>query len=189
VAPYVNIEPSQGAVFVNATLCYTRNMAQFSFDIESSYDKAEMNNVEQLVTREIASRYDFKGTPAAIEWLAEKKGFKVIGSNEWQLDAVIDMIGKQLAKRDMTSKVLDLSGKVTEANLRAWKDVPFKDGLKQDDAKKITKVLKETHPKAKAQIQGDAVRVSSASKDELQAVMTTLREQDFDFPLIFTNYR
>lgn len=164
-------------------------MAQFSFDIESSYDKAEMNNVEQLVIREIANRYDFKGTPAGIEWLAEKKGFKVIGSNEWQLDAVIEMIGKQLAKRDMTSKVLDLSGKVTEANLRTWKDVPFKDGLKQDDAKKITKVLKEKHPKAKTQIQGDAVRVTSASKDELQAVMTTLREQDFDFPLNFTNYR
>jgi len=164
-------------------------MAQFSFDIESSYDKAEMNNVEQLVVREIANRYDFKGTPAAIEWLPEKKGFKVIGSNEWQLDTVIDMIGKQLAKRDMTSKVLDVSGKVTEANLRAWKDVPFKDGLKQDDAKKITKVLKEKHPKVKAQIQGDVVRVSSASKDELQAVMTTLREQDFDFPLNFTNYR
>lgn len=164
-------------------------MAQFSFDIESSYDKAEMNNVEQLVVREIASRYDFKGTPAAIEWLPEKKGFKVIGSNEWQLDTVIDMIGKQLAKRDMTSKVLDLSGKVTEANLRAWKDVPFKDGLKQDDAKKITRVLKEKHPKAKAQIQGDIVRVSSTSKDELQAAMITLREQDFDFPLNFTNYR
>ena len=164
-------------------------MPQFSFDIESSYDKAEMNNVEQLVVREIANRYDFKGTPAAIEWLAEKKGFKVIGSNEWQLNTVIEMIGKQLAKRDMTSKVLDLSGKVTEANLRAWKDVPFKDGLKQDDAKKITRVLKEKHPKAKAQIQGDGVRVTSASKDELQAVMTTLREQDFDFPLNFTNYR
>ena len=101
-------------------------MPQFSFDIESTYDKAEMNNVEQLVTREIANRYDFKGTLAAIEWLADKKGFKVIGSNEWQLDAVVDMIGKQLAKRGMTSKVLDLSGRVTEANLRAWKDVSFK---------------------------------------------------------------
>lgn len=164
-------------------------MANFSFDIESTYDKAEMNNVEQLVTKEIANRYDFKGTPAAIEWLADKKGFKVIGSNEWQLESVVDMIGKQLAKRDMTSKVLDLSGKITEANMRAWKDVPFKDGLKQDDAKKITKLLKDSHPKVKAQIQGEAVRVTSSSKDELQAVMTTLRSSDFDFPLSFTNYR
>ena len=164
-------------------------MANFSFDIESTFDKAEMNNVEQLVTREISSRYDFKGTPAAVEWLADKKGFKVIGSNDWQVENVIDMIGKQLAKRGMTSKVLDLTGPHNEANMRAWQDVPFKDGLKQDDAKKITKVLKELHPKAKAQIQGDAVRVTSASKDELQAVMNTLQSQDFDFPLAFTNYR
>lgn len=164
-------------------------MATFSFDIESTYDKAEMNNVEQQTVREIASRYDFKGTPAAIEWLADKKGFKVIGSNEWQLESLVDMIGKQLAKRGMTSKVLDLSGKVTEANMRAWKDVPFKDGLTQDNAKKITKLLKETHPKVKAQIQGDAVRCTSASKDELQAVMQAVKQADFDFPVTFTNYR
>ena len=164
-------------------------MAQFSFDIESTYDKAEMNNVEQLVVKEIANRYDFKGTPAAVEWLADKKGFKVVGNNAWQVETIIDMIGRQLAKRDMTSKVLDTSGKVNESNMRAWKDVPFKDGLSQDNAKKITKLLKETNPKAKTQIQGETVRVTSASKDELQAVMNTLRTQDFDFPLLFTNYR
>lgn len=164
-------------------------MAQFSFDIESTYDKAEMNNVEQLVVKEIANRYDFKGTPAAVEWLADKKGFKVVGNNAWQVETIIDMIGRQLAKRDMTSKVLDTSGKVNESNMRAWKDVPFKDGLSQDNAKKITKLLKETNPKAKTQIQGETVRVTSASKDELQAVMSTLRTQDFDFPLLFTNYR
>ncbi len=164
-------------------------MATFSFDIESTFDKAEMNNVEQQTIKEIASRYDFKGTPAAIEWLADKKGFKVIGSNEWQLEAVIEMLGKQLAKRAMTSKVLDLTGKVTEANLRAWKDIPFKDGLNQDNAKKITKLLKEVHPKVKTQIQGDAVRCTSASKDELQGVMDTVTHADFDFPVVFTNYR
>lgn len=164
-------------------------MANFSFDIESTYDKAEMNNVEQLVTKEITNRYDFKGTPASVEWLADKKGFKVIGSNDWQVETVIDMIGKQLAKRGMTSKVLDTTGKTTEANMRAWRDVPFRDGLKQDDAKKITKLLKEKHPKSKTQIQGEAVRVTSNSKDELQAVMQTISQADFDFPLHFTNYR
>ena len=164
-------------------------MANFSFDIESTYDKAEMNNVEQLVNKEIASRYDFKGTPASVEWLPDKKGFKLIGSNEWQVEAVIDMLGKQLAKRGMTSKVLNLENKVNEANLRAWKDVPFKDGLNQDNAKKITKLLKDAHPKAKAQIQGEAVRVSSSSKDELQQIMQTVRGADFDFPVTFTNYR
>lgn len=170
-------------------LPYTGGMATFSFDIESTYDKAEMNNVEQLVVREIANRYDFKGTPAAVEWLADKKGFKVIGADTWQIDTIIDMVGKQLAKRNMTSKVLDTSGKTTEANLRAWKDVPFKDGLSQDNAKKITRMLKETHPKVKTQIQGEAIRCTSGSKDELQNVMSTLRATDFDFPLVFTNYR
>ena len=164
-------------------------MATFSFDIESTYDKAEMNNVYQQVERELQNRFDFKGTPAAIEWLGDKKGLKVIGSNEWQIEAIIDIVRKKLAVRNLTSKTLDLTKEVHEANLRAWKEVPFKDGLKQDDAKIITKMLKEKHPKAKAQIQGEAVRVTSASKDELQAVMQAVKAADLDFPTIFTNYR
>lgn len=164
-------------------------MANFSFDIESTFDKAEINNVHQLTLREIANRFDFKGTPADIEWLADKKGFKVIGADEFQVQTIIDMIGRQLAKRGMTSKVLDLSGAHNAANLRAWQDVPFKDGLSQDNAKKITKLLKEQHSKVKTQIQGDSVRCTSNSKDELQAVIATLKAADFDFPLAFTNYR
>ncbi len=164
-------------------------MATFSFDIESTYDKAEMNNVYQQVERELQNRFDFKGTPAAIEWLGDKKGLKVIGSNEWQIEAIIDIVRKKLAVRNLTSKTLDLTKEVHEANLRAWKEVPFKDGLRQDDAKIITKMLKEKHPKAKAQIQGEAVRVTSASKDELQAAMQTIKAADLDFPTIFTNYR
>lgn len=164
-------------------------MATFSFDIESTYDKAEMNNVYQQVERELQNRFDFKGTPAAIEWLGVKKGLKVIGSNEWQIEAIIDIVRKKLAVRNLTSKTLDLTKEVHEANLRAWKEVPFKDGLRQDDAKIITKMLKEKHPKAKAQIQGEAVRVTSASKDELQAVMQAVKAADLDFPTIFTNYR
>lgn len=164
-------------------------MAAFSFDIESTYDKAEMNNVYQQVERELQNRFDFKSTPAAIEWLGDKKGLKIIGSNEWQIEAIIDIVRKKLAVRNLTSKTLDLTKEVHEANLRAWREIPFKDGLKQDDAKVITKLLKEKHPKAKAQIQGEAVRVTSASKDELQAVMQTVRSADLDFPVVFTNYR
>lgn len=164
-------------------------MAQFSFDIESTFNKPEMNNVHQLVVREIANRFDFKGTPADVEWLPDKKGFKVIGADEFQVQSIIDMIGRQLAKRNMTSKVLDLGGAHNAANMRAWQDVPFKDGLSQENAKKITKLLKEAHPKVKAQIQGDSVRCTSNSKDELQSVMATLNQADFDFPLSFGNYR
>lgn len=164
-------------------------MANFSFDIQSSYDKAEMSNVFQQTEKEIISRYDFRGTPAGIEWLPDKKGFKIIGSNEWQVEQVIDLIRKKLAARDQSAKVLDVNGGVHESNLKAWQDVPFKDGLSQDNAKKITKLLKENHPKLKTSIQGDEIRATSNSKDDLQAAMNTLQSADFDFPLVFTNYR
>lgn len=164
-------------------------MATFSFDIVSEYDKAEMNNVYSQVEKEISNRYDFKGTPAGVEWLGDKKGLKLIGSNEWQIDAVLDIVRKKLATREVSSKVLDLSKPVNESDLKATKEVPFVEGLSQDKAKQITKLLKEQFPKAKAQIQGEAVRVSSASKDELQAIMTAVRGAEFDFVTSFINYR
>lgn len=164
-------------------------MANFSFDIVSSYDKAEMNNVFQQTQKEIAGRYDFRGTSAEISWLPDKKGIKATADSAWQLEQVIDLFRKKLAARDLTSKVLDLSGDIHESNMRAWQDVAFRDGLSQENAKKLTKLLKESHPKLKTQIQGEEVRVTGSSKDELQAAMQTLRGADLDFPLMFTNYR
>ena len=148
-----------------------------------------MNNVFGQVKREIGTRYDFKGTAANIEWADDKKGFKVTGSNEWQIGAVIDIVRKKLAAREVSSKVLDLSKDVHESNLKATKEVPFVEGLDQDKAKKITKLLKEKFPKVKAQIQGESVRVISSSKDDLQAVMVAVRSAEFDFVTNFINYR
>lgn len=164
-------------------------MATFSFDIVSEYDKAEMNNVFAQVEKEISNRYDFKGTPAAIEWLGDKKGFKITGGGEWQIEAIIDIVRKKLATREVSSKVLDLSGKVNESNLKATKEVPFVEGLSQEKAKKLSALIREQFPKVKPQIQGEAVRVSSGSKDELQTVMTAVRAADLDFVTSFTNYR
>lgn len=165
-------------------------MANFSFDTVSEYDKAEMNNVFDQSLREIDQRYDFKGTPAQLEWLnSDKTGIKVTGSGEWQIDAILDIVRKKLATRGQSQKVLDTSHAVTESNLRAIKEVPFVQGLDQDKAKKVTNLIRDKHPKVKTQIQGDTVRVMSGSKDELQAVMQLLRTQDFDFPISFTNYR
>jgi uncharacterized protein YajQ (UPF0234 family) len=164
-------------------------MANFSFDVVSEYDKAEMNNVFDQAEREMGSRYDFKGTPAAIEWLDDKKGLKITGNGEWQIDAILDIVRKKLASREQSQKVLDTTKEVVESNLKTTKEVPFKAGLDQDKAKKITAVIREQFPKAKPQIQGDTVRVMSNSKDDLQGVMNLLRQQDFDFPLSFTNYR
>lgn len=165
-------------------------MANFSFDIVSEYDKAEMNNVFDQVQRDITARYDFKDTPAAVEWLnGDKTGLKITGNGEWQIDAILDIVRKKLAARGQSQKVLDTSGEITESNLKATQDVPFKQGLDQDKAKKITKLIRDEHPKIKTQIQGDAVRVTSNSKNDLQAVIQLLKTQDFDFPLAFTNYR
>ena len=149
-----------------------------------------MNNVFDQALREIVSRYDFKGTPAELEWLnGDKTGFKVTGSGEWQIDAILDIVRKKLAARGQSQKVLDISKEIATSNLKATKEVPFKQGLDQEKAKKITALVREKFPKAKSQIQGDAVRVMSSSKDDLQAIIQLLRTQDFDFPLEFTNFR
>jgi len=164
-------------------------MANFSFDIISEYDKAEMNNVFAATQKEIVNRYDFKGTPAEIEWLDDKTGFKIIGANDWQIESIIDIIRKKLASRDQSSKTLDLTKEVITSNLKATKQVPFIAGLDQDKAKQITKLLREQLPKIKAQIQGESVRVISNSKDELQSAMQLIRSSEFNFPIGFNNFR
>jgi hypothetical protein len=165
-------------------------MANFSFDVVSEYDKAEMNNVFDQAQREIASRYDFKGTPAELEWLnPDKTGLKVTGNGDWQIDAILDIVRKKLASREQSQKVLDTSHETVVSNLKTTKEVPFKQGLDQDKAKKITGLIRDTYPKVKTQIQGAEVRVTSGSKDDLQAVMQLIRSKDLDFPINFTNYR
>ena len=165
-------------------------MGNFSFDIVSDYDKAEMNNVFEQAKREIDNRYDFKGTTASIEWLdGEKSGLKVTGDSDYHIDAILDIVRKKLATRNQSQKVLDISRESNTTNLKTTKEVPFKKGLSSENAKKISAIVREQYPKVKPQIQGDEVRVTSPKKDELQAVMQLLKTQDFDFSLDFTNFR
>jgi uncharacterized protein YajQ (UPF0234 family) len=165
-------------------------MANYSFDIVSDYDAAELNNVFDQTQREIGNRYDFKGTPAAIAWADPgKTGLLVTGNSEWQIEAILEIVRKKLASRGQSQKLLDTSKPPVVSNLKTTQVIPFKQGLDQDKAKQITKLLREQFPKAKPQIQGDSVRVMSASKDELQAIIQQLQKTDFDFPLSFTNYR
>jgi cyclic-di-GMP-binding protein len=165
-------------------------MANFSFDIVSDYDKAELNNVFDQTQREITARYDFKGTPAAVEWLnSDKTGIKVIGNGDWQIDAILDIVRKKLATRGQSQKLLDTSAEIVTSNLKSSQEIPFKQGLDQAKAKQITSLVRDKFPKVKTQIQGDEVRVTSSSKDDLQAVMQAMREADYDFPVNFTNFR
>lgn len=164
-------------------------MANFSFDIVSTYDKAEMNNVVMSAQREIANRYDFKNTPAALEWLGDKDGLKLTGNSDWQLESILDIVRKNLANRSLSSKSLDLTHTPVTTNLKITQEIPFVDGLDQDKAKLVAKLLREEVPKVKASIQGDAVRVVSGSKDDLQKAMQVVSSHGFDFPVSFTNYR
>jgi cyclic-di-GMP-binding protein len=149
-----------------------------------------MNNVFDQAQREIDNRYDFKGTPAQLEWLdGDKTGLKITGNSDYQIEAIIDIVRKKLATRGQSQKVLDTSKEPTVSNLKTTKEVTFKKGLDQEKAKKITSLIRDNYPKVKTQIQGDEVRITSNSKDDLQAIMQLLKTQNLDFPLSFTNYR
>lgn len=164
-------------------------MATFSFDIVSEYDKAEMNNVFAQVQKEISGRYDFKNTPAEIDWMPDKAGFKLTGANDWQIDSILDIIRKKLSARQLSSKVLNLDKLVVTSNLKATKEIGFVAGLDQDKSKQITKLLRDQLPKVKTQIQGESVRATAGSKDDLQSAMRLIQAADLDFPVAFNNYR
>ena len=161
----------------------------FSFDVVSDFDAGEMTNAIDQAQREIGQRYDFKGTSASIEFSDGKNGLNLVGDSRNQLNSLVDVIQSKLIRRDISPKVLDVSSEPTESGTGMKWQIPFKKGMNQDQAKKLTKVIREQYPKVKAQIQGDEVRVSSTSKDDLQGVMSLLKQQDLDFPLQFTNYR
>ncbi len=164
-------------------------MANFSFDIISDYNRGEINNVFMQAGREIANRYDFKNTPAGVEWIGDKTGFVISGNSDMQLDAITDILRRGLINRGQNTKLLDTTKPRTTNNFKMSQEIPFIAGLDSEKAKALTKAIREEFPKAKPQVQGESVRVSSSSKDELQKVMNHLRSKDFDFPIEFTNYR
>ncbi|MFZ1812687.1 MAG: YajQ family cyclic di-GMP-binding protein [Candidatus Saccharimonadales bacterium] len=164
-------------------------MATFSFDIVSEYDKAEVNNVFQAVAREIGNRYDLKGTPAAIDWLGDKTGFVVTAANDMHLQSIEDIIRRCVIARGQSTKLLDLTHEPVQGSMKLTREIPFVSGLDGEKARSVSKLIRDELPKLKSTIQGDAVRVSSSSKDELQRAMQLVRGHDFDFPINFTNYR
>lgn len=163
----------------------------FSFDIVSEFDLSEVHNAVDQAKREIAARYDFKGTSADVVF-DPKTGngqLTVTGDNQFHLDSIADILRKRFAARDISQKTLDTTKEPVLSNLKMTWQVPLKKGLDQEKAKTISKLVRDRFPKVKPQIQGESVRVTAASKDDLQGVMQLLRTHDFDFPLNFTNYR
>jgi cyclic-di-GMP-binding protein len=158
-----------------------------SFDVVSQYDRQELVNAIDQTKREIATRYDFKGTKASIE--LEKEAIELAGESEFQIKSVKDVLESKAIRRGLSLKVFDY-GKAEPAGGSTYRQkVALKAGIDEELARKITKLVRDNLPKVKTQVQGDAVRVTSKSKDELQAVIKLLREQEYPLPLQFINYR
>ena len=165
-------------------------MADSSFDVVSKYDKQEIANAVNTAAKEIANRYDFKNVGASIELSGESIVMKA--NSEDRVKAILDVLQTWLIKRKVSLKHLDGADKTPRLSGKEYRlDVGLKEGISQEVAKKIAKLIRDEGPKTvKAQIQGDELRVSSKSKDDLQSVMTMLRAaEDLDVALQFTNYR
>ncbi|MEU6739423.1 YajQ family cyclic di-GMP-binding protein [Streptosporangium sandarakinum] len=164
-------------------------MADSSFDIVSKIDHQEADNALNQTVKEIGHRFDFKGTGANIAWAGGQKAVEIRANSEERANAVLDVFKDKLIKRGLSLKILDagepkLSGK--EYRLM----VNLKEGIDQEHAKKISKIIRDEGPKGvKAQIQGEELRVSSKKRDELQEVIALLKGKDLEIALQFTNYR
>jgi len=158
-----------------------------SFDVVSDFDEQELRNALDQVRREVGQRYDFKGV--TVDLTQTKDELVLVTDDEHRASAVKDMIESKAIRRDLSLKIFDW-GKVEEAGgNKVRQTIKLRRGLTDEVAKRITRLIREEFPKVKSQIQGDAVRVSGKSKDELQKVIVRLRELDEPVPLQFQNYR
>jgi len=159
-----------------------------SFDIVSKINHQEVDNALNQTVKEVGTRFDFRGVGASIAW-SGKEAVEIKANSEERANAVLDVFKEKLIKRSVSLKVLDagepkLSGK--EYRLH----IALKEGISQDEARSISKMIREEGPKGvRAQVQGDELRVSSKKKDELQQVQALLRGKDLDIAVQFVNYR
>ena len=163
-------------------------MGDSSFDIVSKYDRQEVDNALGQTAREIATRFDFKGTGATIEWQGDN-AIEISASADDRASAVLDVFQGKLIKRDQSLKILD-AGEPRQSGQTSKISITLKEGITSEDAKKISKLIRDEGPKGvKAQIQGDELRVSSKKRDDLQTIIALVRSQDYEFAVQFTNYR
>lgn len=162
--------------------------SEYSFDIVSQFDFQELKNAIDQVKREIQTRYDFKGVNAEV--VLNDEDIVVTCPDTMKLQAIRDLIMQKTINRKQSPKIFDVQEHEPAAGGALRQTIKLVKVLDQESCKKITKLIKENFPKVKSSIQGETVRVSAKSKDDLQAVMGKLREsKDISAPLEFTNYR
>ena len=161
-----------------------------SFDVSTGADLQEVDNAVNQALKEIGQRYDFKGTHCTIEFDRDKAEIRLAADDEFRMDALLDVLRARMIKRGVPVKNLQVGDLVPSTGQSVRRTVSLTQGIAGDTAKKIVKAIKDGgFKKAQASIQGDEVRVSSPSKDELQAIIALLRGQDFGIELKFGNYR
>ena len=162
-------------------------MADSTFDIVSKVDKMEADNAVNQAQKEIATRYDFKGVGASVEWSGEKLLLKA--SAEERVKAVLEVLEQKFIKRGISLRSLD-SGEPYPSGKEYRIEVNLKNGISSEDAKKVAKIIRDEGPKSvKAQVMGDELRITSKSRDDLQAVQALVKGADLDFAVQFVNYR
>ncbi len=165
-------------------------MAQeFSFDVVSKVDLQEVQNAVQQASKEIATRFDFRGSKSRVEWNEKELELTLTSDDEHKLKSVVDILETRLVKRGIAVKSLDYQKVEPAANTTVRQAAKIQQGISSEKAKEIVKTIKDQKLKVQASIQADQVRVTGRSKDDLQGVMTLLRGRDFGVPLQFTNYR
>ncbi|GAA3294398.1 YajQ family cyclic di-GMP-binding protein [Arthrobacter citreus] len=161
--------------------------SESSFDVVSKIDKQEVANALNQAQKELAQRYDFKGVGAEVDFSGEKILMKA--NSEERVKAVLDVLQSKLVKRGISLKSLD-AGEPFASGKEYRIEASMKEGIAQDQAKKINKIIRDEGPKGvNSRIQGDELRVTSKSRDDLQATMALLKGADLDVDLQFINYR
>lgn len=167
-------------------------MADSSFDVVSKLDRQEVDNAVNQAAKEVAQRYDFRGVDASLKLAGD--AIELEANSPERVMAILDVLQTKLIRRGVSLKALDLEDREPKASGKLYRLVaPLREGISQETAKKITKLIRDEGPKGvKAQIQGDEVRVSSKSRDDLQAVIALLKGEaaaGIDAALQFVNYR
>jgi cyclic-di-GMP-binding protein len=159
-----------------------------SFDIVSKIDHQEVDNAINQTAKEVSQRFDFKNTGASVKRLGESS-IEVTANADERALAVVDVLKERLIKRGQSLKILDV-GEPRTSGKEVKVAVDLKEGITQEQAKKIGKLIRDEGPKGvKVQVQGDELRVSSKKRDDLQDVIALVKSQDYDFAVQFTNYR
>jgi cyclic-di-GMP-binding protein len=161
--------------------------AESSFDVVSDFDQQELVNAIDQVRREIATRFDFKGSKSSLE--LGKTEITLLSDDEYRAGAVRDLLESKAVRRGLSLKIFDWGRLEPAAGGTVRQHIGLRRGLSSEQAKELAREVRTNFPKTKPQIQGDALRVSAKSKDELQAVIAHLRALDYPVALQFENYR